>query len=58
MRHAIGADLWRFGRDFNYQGDRQQWAYAGRHVRRASLPYPALRGANQLLNAVGRAGSA
>ncbi len=50
---AIGADLWRFGRDFNYQGDRQQWAYAGRHTRRASLPYPALRGANQLLNASG-----
>ncbi|MEO8187445.1 MAG: bifunctional tetrahydrofolate synthase/dihydrofolate synthase [Burkholderiaceae bacterium] len=50
---AIGADLWRFGRDFNYQGDRQQWAYAGRHARRASLPYPALRGANQLLNASG-----
>ena len=50
---AIGADLWRFGRDFNYQGDRQQWAYAGRHLRRASLPYPALRGANQLLNAAG-----
>lgn len=50
---AIGADLWRFGRDFNYQGDRQQWAYAGRQLRRASLPYPALRGANQLLNASG-----
>jgi len=49
----IGADLWRFGRDFNYQGDRQQWAYAGRSVRRAGLPYPALRGANQLLNASG-----
>ena len=51
--NAIGADLWRFGKDFNYQGDRQQWAYAGRHMRRASLPYPALRGANQLLNAAG-----
>jgi dihydrofolate synthase/folylpolyglutamate synthase len=51
--HAIGADFWRFGRDFNYQGDRQQWAYAGRNVRRASLPYPALRGVNQLLNASG-----
>jgi dihydrofolate synthase/folylpolyglutamate synthase len=50
---AIGADLWRFGRDFNYQGDRQQWAYGGRHARRAGLPYPALRGANQLLNASG-----
>jgi dihydrofolate synthase/folylpolyglutamate synthase len=50
---AIGADLWRFGRDFNYQGDRQQWAYGGRRVRRSGLPYPALRGANQLLNASG-----
>jgi dihydrofolate synthase / folylpolyglutamate synthase len=49
----LGADLWLFGRDFNYQGDRQQWAYAGRRVRRAGLPYPALRGANQLLNAAG-----
>jgi dihydrofolate synthase/folylpolyglutamate synthase len=50
---SIGADLWRFGRDFNYQGDRQQWAYGGRQVRRSGLPYPALRGANQLLNAAG-----
>lgn len=50
---AIGADLWLFGRDFNYQGDRQQWAYGGRHKRRSGLPYPALRGANQLLNASG-----
>jgi dihydrofolate synthase/folylpolyglutamate synthase len=50
---SIGADLWRFGRDFNYQGDRQQWAYGGRQTRRAGLPYPALRGANQLLNAAG-----
>jgi len=47
----LGADLWRFGRDFNFQGDRQQWAYTGRSVRRSSLPYPSLRGANQLLNA-------
>jgi len=48
---SIGADLWLFGRDFNYSGDRQQWAFAGRHGRRHSLGYPALRGANQLLNA-------
>ena len=41
------------GADFNYQGDRQQWAYGGRRVRRSGLPYPALRGANQLLNASG-----
>ena len=48
---AIGADLWLFGRDFNYAGDRQQWNYRGRHQRRNALAYPSLRGANQLLNA-------
>ncbi|MFZ1180435.1 MAG: Mur ligase family protein, partial [Herbaspirillum sp.] len=48
---AIGADLWLMGRDFNYMGDRQQWAYGGRAQRRNSLAYPSLRGANQLLNA-------
>jgi dihydrofolate synthase/folylpolyglutamate synthase len=53
LDHAqeIGADLWRFGIDFNYSGDRQQWAYGGRGQRRAALGYPALRGANQLINA-------
>jgi hypothetical protein len=53
IQHAadIGADLWLIGRDFNYQGDQQQWAYGGRSMRRNSLAYPALRGANQLLNA-------
>jgi dihydrofolate synthase/folylpolyglutamate synthase len=55
---GLGADLWLFGRDFNYAGldygkGLQQWSYGGRHQRRASLPYPALRGANQLLNASG-----
>ena len=53
----IGADLWRFGVDFRYggheDGNRQQWHYLGRHQRRNSLAYPALRGANQLLNAAG-----
>ncbi len=49
----IGADLRRFGRDFNYAGDRQQWSWGGRGTRRNSLAYPALRGANQLLNASG-----
>ncbi|WP_313701216.1 bifunctional tetrahydrofolate synthase/dihydrofolate synthase [Achromobacter sp.] len=48
---AIGADLWLFGRDYNYSGDRQQWAYGGREQRRSAMAYPALRGANQLLNA-------
>lgn len=47
----IGAELWQFGKDFNYSGDRQQWAYGGRAQRRNALAYPALRGANQLLNA-------
>ncbi|MFD1561168.1 bifunctional folylpolyglutamate synthase/dihydrofolate synthase [Paraburkholderia silviterrae] len=50
----IGADLWQFGRDFRYEGqagsERQQWTYAGRTLRRAALAYPALRGANQLIN--------
>jgi len=51
--HAIGADLWRIGRDFSFEGDRQQWSYRGREQRRSSLAFPALRGANQLLNAAG-----
>jgi len=55
LDHArdIGADLWRFGLDFNYSGDPQQWAWAGRGRRYAGLAYPALRGANQLVNASG-----
>ncbi len=51
--HAIGADLWRFGHDFNFSGDKQQWSWAGRGRRYAGLAYPALRGANQLVNASG-----
>ncbi len=53
VEHAgrIGADLWLFGRDFNYSGDQLQWSYGGREQRRNSLAYPSLRGANQLLNA-------
>ena len=49
----IGADLWLLGRDFNFSGDQQQWSWAGRGRRYAGLAYPALRGANQLLNASG-----
>jgi dihydrofolate synthase/folylpolyglutamate synthase len=48
---TLGADLWQFGRDFNYQGDRQQWSWSGRASRRNALGFPALRGTNQLLNA-------
>jgi dihydrofolate synthase/folylpolyglutamate synthase len=50
---ALGADLWLLGRDFNFSGDKQQWAWAGRGRRYAGLAYPALRGANQLINASG-----
>ncbi len=50
---ALGADLWLFGRDFNFSGDRQQWSWAGRGRRYSGMAYPALRGANQLLNASG-----
>jgi dihydrofolate synthase/folylpolyglutamate synthase len=55
LDHAqkIGADLWRLGVDFNFSGDKQQWAWAGRERRYAGLAYPALRGANQLVNASG-----
>ncbi len=50
---AIGADLWLVGRDFNHAGDRQQWGWSGRGRRFHGMAYPALRGANQLLNAAG-----
>ena len=49
----VGADLWRFGVDFNYAGDKQQWGWSGRGRRYSGLAYPALRGANQLVNASG-----
>jgi dihydrofolate synthase / folylpolyglutamate synthase len=59
-RHAqaVGADLYLMGSDFNYEGDKQQWGWAGRDAQRqprryAGLAYPALRGANQLMNASG-----
>jgi dihydrofolate synthase / folylpolyglutamate synthase len=50
---SIGADLWRLGRDYNYQGDKLQWGWAGRSRKYGGLAYPALRGANQLINAAG-----
>ena len=50
---ALGADLWLMGRDYNQQGDRQQWSWSGRGRRYHALGHPALRGANQLLNASG-----
>ena len=55
LDHAleVGADLWRVGQDFNVSGDPQQWGWAGRGRRYSGLAYPALRGANQLVNAAG-----
>ena len=50
---SLGAELWRFGQDFNFSGDKLQWAWAGRGRRYSGLAYPALRGANQLVNASG-----
>lgn len=49
----IGADLWLAGRDFGYTQAAQQWSWQGRAQRRHGLAFPALRGANQLLNASG-----
>ena len=53
----VGADLWRIGVDFHFAGDKQQWGWAThpfRGGRRYSgMAYPALRGANQLVNAAG-----
>ncbi|PJI82830.1 dihydrofolate synthase/folylpolyglutamate synthase [Polynucleobacter brandtiae] len=53
IHHAdkLGCDLWLQGRDYNFQGDKQQWGWAGREKRFSGLGYPALRGANQILNA-------
>jgi dihydrofolate synthase / folylpolyglutamate synthase len=55
LDHAaeLQADVWLFGRDHNYSGDRQQWSWAGRGKRFNAMAYPSLRGANQLLNASG-----
>jgi len=47
----LGVDLWLHGRDFNVSGDQQQWGWSGRSKRFNGFAYPALRGANQLINA-------
>ena len=49
----IDARLLRLGHDFHVAGDRQQWSWRGQQRRYAGLAYPALRGANQLINAAG-----
>jgi dihydrofolate synthase/folylpolyglutamate synthase len=57
LGHArgIGADLRLLGTDFGFTAEKGQWQYwsrsAGAVQRRSGLAWPALRGANQLLNA-------
>ena len=41
------------GPRLQFSGDKQQWGWAGRGRRYSGLAYPALRGANQLINAAG-----
>ena len=55
LDHAleVDADLWQLGRDHHFAGDKQQWSWTGRGRRYSGLAYPALRGANQLVNASG-----
>ena len=48
---AIGAPLWRIGRDYTFMASDLQWRYSGPAGARHALPFPALRGAHQLGNA-------
>ncbi len=54
---SIGAVVWQAGRDFNTIGDKQQWGWSASREKGgrlySGLAYPALRGANQLVNAAG-----
>ncbi len=53
---AIGAPLWRLGREFSISlpaPGLRQWNYHGPTMSRMALPWPALRGAHQLRNAAG-----
>lgn len=50
---AIGAELWVQGQQFSFSGDKQQWQFECQGRRMGGLAYPALRGANQLINASG-----
>ena len=48
---TIGADLRLIGRDFGFDADERQLDWWGRDGKRHGLAHPALRGANQLVNA-------
>jgi len=49
----LQADVWQVMKDVQFSGDNQQWTWRGRGRTYSGLAYPALRGANQLLNAAG-----
>jgi len=49
--HEIGAVLLRIGADFGFVAEEKQWRYVGPGGARHGLPYPALRGGYQLVNA-------
>ena len=55
LAHAkqLQADVWQVMADVQFTGDSQQWTWKGRGRTYSGLAYPALRGANQLLNAAG-----
>ena len=55
LAHAqrLQTDVWRVMADVQFSGDAQQWTWKGRGRTYSGLAYPALRGANQLLNAAG-----
>ena len=53
LAHAgrIGAKLQVLGRDFGFEGDKQQWRFWGKEGAKSGLAPPALRGTRQLANA-------
>ncbi|AGX88609.1 bifunctional tetrahydrofolate synthase/dihydrofolate synthase [Candidatus Symbiobacter mobilis] len=50
---SVGADVWCAGGDFRVTVDEKQWSWEGRGHRWGGLAFPALRGAQQLVNAAG-----
>ncbi len=55
LSHAsrLNADVWQVTKDVQFTGDTQQWTWRSRGRTYSGLAYPALRGANQMLNAAG-----
>ncbi len=51
VAEEVGARFLQIGRDFSFQRDNSSWCWHTDRQVRAGLPYPALRGDHQLLNA-------